>query len=94
MGGAGCVNAGLAEPDLLAEGTHSSYAFLQVAAGPDVAEEGHAAMLCFIRTCLNRKMMPARGANQTGVLASSGGAEAVLPLTGVSATKRRTGCPK
>ena len=37
-----------------------------MAAGPDVAEEGHAGMLRFIRTCRNTEMTVARGAEQTG----------------------------
>ena len=37
----------------------TSHALLQVAAGPDAAEEGHPAMLRFIRTRRNTKMTPA-----------------------------------
>ena len=58
------------------KGPHSGDAFLQVATGPDVSEDGHAAMLCFIRTCRNGEMTPSRGAAQTGVSAAepAGGA--------------------
>ena len=59
------LDAGLAEPKFLAKGVHSSHALLQVPPGPDVSEEGHAAILRFIRTCRNTKMTPARGAEQT-----------------------------
>ena len=55
-----------AEPEFLAEGVHTGHALLQVPAGPDVAEDGHASMLRFIRTGRNRKMTPARGAEQRG----------------------------
>ena len=48
------------------KGPHSGDAFLQVAAGPDVSEDGHAAMLCFIRTCRNRKTTPVGGRNKRG----------------------------
>ena len=48
------------------KGPHSGDAFLQVAAGPDVSEDGHAAMLCFIRTCRNRKTTPVGGRNKQG----------------------------
>ena len=48
----------------------TSYALWQVAAGPDAAEEGHAAMLRFIHPSRNRKMGPARGAEQTGVFST------------------------
>ena len=60
------LDAGLAEPQLLAEGVHSGDTLLQMTAGPDVAEEGHAGMLRFIRTCRNTEMTPAGGAEQTG----------------------------
>ena len=62
-------DAGFAEPEFLAEGVHAGDALLQVPAGPDVAEEGHASMLRFIRTGRNRKMTPAQSAEQTGGLA-------------------------
>ena len=55
---------------LLAEGIHRSHDFLQVAAGPDVAEGRHAAMLRFIRTGRNAKMTPFGCAEQTGVFAA------------------------
>ena len=48
------------------KGPHSGDAFLQVAAGPDVSEEGHAVRLRFIRTSRNTKMSPVRGAEQSG----------------------------
>ena len=64
------LDAGLAEPDLLAEGVPSSHALLQVAAGPDVSEGG---MLRFIRTIRNTEMTLSRAAEQTGVLAASAG---------------------
>ena len=48
------------------KGPHSDDAFLQVAAGPDVSEEGHAVRLRFIRTSRNTKMSPVRGAEQSG----------------------------
>ena len=35
------LDAGFTEPEFLAEGVHSGHALLQVAAGPDVSEEGH-----------------------------------------------------
>ena len=54
------LDAGFAEPKFLAEGVHAGHAFLQVAAGPDVAEEGHASRLRFIRTGRNREMTPAQ----------------------------------
>ena len=73
------LDAGLAEPQFLAEGVHSGDAFLQVPAGPDVAEAGHASMLRFIRTIGNRKMTPAQGAEQTGVLAAGSGRESSDP---------------
>ena len=60
------LNAGLAEPEFLAEGVHSSHALLEVAAGPDVSEEGHSVRLRFIRTNRNTKMTPTRGAEQSG----------------------------
>ena len=63
------LDAGLAEPQFLAEGVHAGHAFLQVSAGPNVAEAGHAVMLRFIRTGRNRKKTPAEGAEQTGGLA-------------------------
>ena len=50
------------EPEFLAEGVHSGHALLQVAAGPDVSEEGHAVRLRFIRTGHNTDMTPIRGA--------------------------------
>ena len=50
------LNAGLAEPEFLAEGVHAGDALLEVAAGPDVSEEGHAVRLRFIRTGRNTKM--------------------------------------
>ena len=62
------LNAGLAEPELLAEGVHSSHTFLELATGPDVAEEGHASMLRFIRTWRNTKIVRFQGAEETGVL--------------------------
>ena len=40
---------------------------LQVAAGPDVSEEGHAAISRLIRSCHNRKMMPAGVGIKRGV---------------------------
>ena len=52
------LDAGLAEPEFLAEGVHSGHALLQVTAGPDVSEEGHAVMLRFIPTGHNTKMTP------------------------------------
>ena len=61
------LDAGLSEPELLAEGIHSSHALLRVAAGPDVSEKGHAAILCFILTCRNPEMTSTLGAEQTGV---------------------------
>ena len=64
------LDAGLSEPEFLAEGVHSGDALLQVAAGPDVSEEGHAARLRFIRTCRNTKMTPDQGAEQSGVSAA------------------------
>ena len=45
----------------------TSHALLQVAAGPDAAEEGHPAMLRFIRTRRNTKMIPAGVRNKRGV---------------------------
>ena len=44
----------------------SGHALLQVEAGPDVAEEGHAAMLCFIATRRNRKTTPVGGGTNGG----------------------------
>ena len=58
--------AGLAEPEILAEGIRYGDAFTWVAAGPDVAEEGLAAMLRFIRTRRNREMTPVRVRNKRG----------------------------
>ena len=52
------LNAGLAETEFLAEGVHPSHAILQVAAGPDVSEEGHSVRLRFIRTYRNTEMTP------------------------------------
>ena len=60
------LDAGFAEPKFLAEGVHAGHALLQVSAGPDVAEAGHAAMLRFIRTGRNRKKTPVQGAEQMG----------------------------
>ena len=64
------LDSGLTEAELLAEGVHSSHAFLELAAGPDVAEEGHGIMLRFIRTWRNTKMVRFQGAEQTGGFAS------------------------
>ena len=50
------------EPEFLAEGVYASHALLQVAAGPDVSEEGHAVRLRFIRTVSNTNITPIRGA--------------------------------
>ena len=44
----------------------TSHALLQVAAGPDAAEEGHPAMLRFIHPSRNTKMTPAGVRNQRG----------------------------
>ena len=63
------LDAGLSEPEFLAEWVHSSHALLEVA-GPDVSEEGHAARLRFIRTGRNTEMTPDRGAEQSGVSAA------------------------
>ena len=41
------LDAGLAEPEILAEGVHSSHALLQIAAGPDVSEEGRCGQVTF-----------------------------------------------
>ena len=60
------LDAGLAEPEFLAEGVHSGHALLQVAAGPDISEEGHAVRLRFIRTGRNTEMTPGRYAEQSG----------------------------
>ena len=64
------LDAGLSEPEFLAEGVHSGHALLQAAAGPDISEEGHAARLRFIRTGRNTEMTPDRGAEQSGVSAA------------------------
>ena len=61
------LDAGLAEPELLAKGVHASHTLLQVAAGPDVSDEGHAVRLRFIRTGRNTEMTPVGGAEQSGV---------------------------
>ena len=61
------LNAGLAEPEFLAEGVHPGHALLEVAAGPDVSEEGHAVRLRFIRTGRNTKMTLGGHAEQSGV---------------------------
>ena len=61
---------GPVEPEFLAEGVYASHALLQVAAGPDVSEEGHAFKLRFIRTGHNTDMSPVRGAEQSGVSAA------------------------
>ena len=71
-------DAGLAEPEFLAEGVHAGDALLQVPAGPDVAEAGHASMLRFIRTGRNRKKTPAQGAEQTGGLAGFQGMACII----------------
>ena len=76
----------------LAEGVHAGHALLQVAAGPDVAEAGHASMLRFIRTGRNRKVTPAGCAEQRGglaeVLAGAMRAWRMLALVG----QRGPGC--
>ena len=64
------LDAGFSEPEFLAEGIHPGHALLEVAAGPDVSEEGHAVRLRFIRTSRNTKMSPVRGAEQSGVSAA------------------------
>ena len=60
------LDAGLAEPEFLAEGVHSGHALLQVTAGPNVSEEGHAVMLRFIPTGHNTKMTPVGYAEKCG----------------------------
>ena len=71
------LDAGLAKPELLAEGVHTGDSLLEVAAGPDVSEEGHAVMLRFIRTGHNTKMTPGEYAEQSGVLAAESDGEMV-----------------
>ena len=61
------LDADLAKPEILAEGAHASHALLQVAAGPDVSEEGHGVRLRFIRTCRNTEMTLSGHVEQSGV---------------------------
>ena len=67
------LDAGLAEPEFLAEGVHSGHALLQVTAGPDVSEEGHAVMLRFIPTGHNTKMTPVGYAEKMWLSAAESG---------------------
>ena len=60
------LDAGLAEPESLAEGIHTGDSLLQLVAGPDVSEEGHAVRLRFIRTGRNTKITPGGCAEQSG----------------------------
>ena len=62
------LDTGLADLELLAERVHSSHALLQVAAGPDIAEEDYTIMLCLIRTRSNRGMTPTKVRNNRGFL--------------------------